>query len=458
MASGAKADVLIIGGGLAGLAAGVDLASSGRRVLLLERRSFLGGRAYSFTDRVTGDTIDNGQHLMMGCYHRTLDFLGKIGTLDKIKFQDRPRVDFLLSGGEHAIFQCPPWPAPLHLLGGLMGLKSLTWRDRLRALRVGLALRWLDGRREELSDITVREWLTRHGQTEAMQRNFWDPMALATLNEHSERASADMFVRVLEEAFLRTKADSSMVIAKVGLSDLYAHDARRVMEKHGGEVRLGADVARIEFDARQATGVILRNGERIEAGAVISAVPYFALRRMLPAEIKQAHESLRRLDEMTSSPIVSTNLWYREPVTDLEFTSLLDSPIEWVFNKNAITGKTGPQHLALVISGAHSVTPLSKEALIAMAAAELRRFFPAARGQEPLHAFVMRERDATLSHTTGVNRLRPGQATAFENFYLAGDWTRTNLPATIEGAVWSGQECARLIIETQRSAKGLKRK
>src|SRR5215475_15874566 len=141
--------VLIIGGGFAGLAAAVDLAESGRRVLLLERRSFLGGRAYSFTDKTTGATIDNGQHLMMGCYHRTLRFLEKIGSLDKLKFQPDPQVDFLQeeSDGEVTLasFKCPPLPAPLHLLGGLARLKTIGWADRIRALGVGLAVRALNG-------------------------------------------------------------------------------------------------------------------------------------------------------------------------------------------------------------------------------------------------------------------------------------------------------------------------
>src|SRR5215510_13592529 len=243
--------VLILGGGFAGLAAAVDLAEAGRRVLLLERRSFLGGRAYSFTDKITGDTVDNGQHLMMGCYRRTLRFLEKIGSLDKLKFQGDPRVDFLHEEANgsviHASFKCPPLPAPLHLLGGLARLKTIGWGDRLRALGVGLAVRTLDGDRDRLAEITVRQWLDSLGQSERIQRRFWGPMALATLNEVPEIASADMFARVIELGFMRTKRDSAMVISRVGLSDLYTRQARDFIEDRGGEVRLNTDVARIEF-------------------------------------------------------------------------------------------------------------------------------------------------------------------------------------------------------------------
>lgn len=446
----ASSPVLIIGGGFAGLAAAVSLSAAGKRVVLLERRSFLGGRAYSFTDKTTGDTIDNGQHLMMGCYHHTLDFLQQIGARDKLKFQANPQVDFLHEHEGHASFKCPSLPAPLHLLAGLSRLQTIGWLDRLKALRVGLALQGLNGNRARLSDITVREWLTELGQTERMQQRFWDLVALATLNERPELASADMFARVLEQAFLHTKEDSTMVISRVGLSELYTEDARRFIEARGGEVRLNADVVSVEFFADRVSAVLLRSGERLAVEHVICAVPYFALRRMLPDEVVARWASFQQLQEFRSAPIVSINLWYDEPVTDLEFVGLLDAGIEWVFNKNAIIGETGKrrQHLALVISGAHAVAQHAKEDLVALAVREMERFFPAARHQAPVHAFVIREQDATLSHTVGTARLRPPQQTPFANFYLAGDWTDTGLPATIEGAVWSGQEAARALLHS----------
>lgn len=439
--------VVIIGGGFAGLAAAVDLAAQGHQVLVLERRNFLGGRAYSFTDKTTGAVIDNGQHLMMGCYHHTLNFLGKIGALGKLKFQTNPRVDFLHEREGHASFQCPNLPAPLHLLAGLARLQSLGWNDRLRALRVGLALQLMNGNRQKLADVTVREWLNALGQSEQMQRRFWDIVALATLNETPERASADMFARVLEQAFLHTKRDSAMVISRVGLSDLYTTNAQAFIEARGGAVRLNAEVERLEFNRPRVTGLTLRGGEQLVAETLICAVPYFALRRMIAPDVLAASPSLRHLPELKSAPIVSINLWYDRTVTELEFVGLLGSPIEWVFNKNAIAGEISQklQHLALVISGAHTAAKQTKEELIALATREMERFFPAARQAKPVHAFVIREHDATLSHTVGVARLRPPQQTEFENFYLAGDWTATDLPATIESAVWSGQECARLI-------------
>ncbi len=440
------APILIIGGGFAGLAAGVDLAEQGKKVLLLERRNFLGGRAYSFTDKVTGDTIDNGQHLMMGCYHHTLAFLKKVGSSHNVKFQPNPRVDFLSEADGHASFACPSLPAPLHLLAGLSRLKTIGWADRLKALRVGLALRTMNGNRARLADITVREWLNELGQSEKIQRRFWDLIALATLNELPEIASADMFARVLDQAFMHAKQDSTMVISRVGLSDLYTQDAVKFIEARGGEVQLNASVKSIDFENNRAVGVTLSNGEQLPAAAIISAVPYFMLKEMLAPELLATH--FPAVAAFKSAPIVSINLWYETPVTDLEFVSLLDSPIEWVFNKNAIADESQPrrQHLALVISGAHQTATQPKDALIALAHAEMKRFFPKARLQQPAHAYVVKEQQATISHTVGTARKRPAQKTPFANFFLAGDWTATGLPATIEGAVWSGQECARLIV------------
>ena len=445
--------VVIIGGGFAGLAAAVDLAERGRAPLLLERRSFLGGRAYSFTDKTTGATVDNGQHLMMGCYHHTLAFLGKIGALDRLRFQPNPQIDFLqpADGGTilRTSLKCPPLPAPLHLLAGLVKLRTIGWEDRIQALRVGLEVRRLNGDRARLADVTVREWLTRLGQSERMQRRFWDIMVLATLNESSEVASADMFARVLDQAYLHSRRDSAMVVSKVGLSELYTEAARSFIESRGGEVRLNADVVRIEFDRRRVRRVVLRNGESLETETLISAVPYFALSPLLPPEVLESEAGFRNLGRIRSAPIVSINLWYREPITELEFASLLDSRIEWVFNRSVIApggGRESSQHLALVISGAYEAASKPNAALVEIAVEEMQRFFPAARGQTPLHAFVMREHRATISHTVGVARLRPAQRTDFENLWLAGDWTDTGLPSTIEGAVWSGQQCAKLIV------------
>ena len=437
--------IIIIGGGFAGLAAAVDLAEKGKRVLLLERRSFLGGRAYSIKDKVTGDTVDNGQHLMMGCYHHTLNFLNKIGAADKLKFQPSPRVDFIHPTLGTASFTCPNLPAPLHLLAGLSRLKTISWLDRIKALRVGFSLQLMNGNRNRLANISVKQWLDELGQSEQIQNNFWHPMALATLNERPEIASADMFAAVIEQGFMRKKSDSTMVISRVGLSELYTEDAMKFIEARGGEIRMNASVKNIEIENGAIKSVLLSNDEKIAAEAVISSVPYFMLKEMMDEALIEEH--FPAVKNFVSAPIVSINLWYANSVMDSEFVGLLDSPIEWVFNKNAIGGAppSGLHHCALVISGAHEAAKMTKEVLVELAISEMQKNFPNAKNQTPVHSYVIKEQYATISHTVGVATQRPTQQTGIRGFFLAGDWTATGLPATIESAVKSGQRCAEII-------------
>src|ERR1051325_10944410 len=210
--------VIIIGGGVAGLAAGVHLSERGFVVTLLERRNHLGGRAYSFTDTKTGDTVDNGQHLFMGCYVNTIDFLKKIDRLDRLRFQERTQIDFLDTDNLFTTFDCPALPAPFHVLAGLFRLKGLTAGDKFRALNVGKVLR---GKARDNVALTVAEWLKKLNQSERIRERFWYPMAIATLNENPEVASSKMLVKVIQEAFGSGREASAMGISSVGLSELY---------------------------------------------------------------------------------------------------------------------------------------------------------------------------------------------------------------------------------------------
>ena len=325
---------VVVGGGFAGLTLATELAAAGRPVTLLERRAFLGGRAFSFTDRTTGTTVDNGQHLMMGCYRATLAFLARIGSASKLKTIPDSRVEFVSEGGATSTFRCPALPAPLHLLGGLCTLDTIGWQDRLAAVRLARSLRNSNGAQPDLEQSTVREWLNRLGQPERLQTRFWDPLALATINEAPDRASADVFAAVIKEAFLGTREDSTLILSRVGLSDLYTEDARVFVENRGGTIRLKAPVARIEFAGNQASGVILQSGEKIPCRTLTCAIPPQALLDVLPAEHIVEHEPFARLRKLETSPIVSINLWFEGEITDIEFAGLLDSPIEWMFNKN----------------------------------------------------------------------------------------------------------------------------
>lgn len=441
-------DDVVVGGGFAGLSAAVELAARGRKVLVLERRVFLGGRAFSFDDRITGTTVDNGQHLMMGCYRSTLAFLDRIGSLDKLRHIPDGQVTFVEPGGRQSVFQYANLPAPLHLLGGLARLGTLGWSDRISGLKLGLALRRLNGQAEDLVDTTVRDWLIENEQTEKIQQRFWDPLAHATLNESPERAAADMFAVVLKLGFMGTREDSSLILSRVGLSDLYVSGAKEFIESRDGRIRLNAPVHCIEHENGRVTALVLRNGERIKASTFTFAVPPASLLFILGSEAEKFNPVLGHLEEFKTSPIVSINLWFDRPVTNAAMAGLLDSPIEWIFNKNLISGTEGTlQQLALVASGAHKLALLPKEDIVETAITETEKYFPEARRDRLVHTHVVREREATMSHLTGMSRLRPQTKTLADNLFLAGDWTATGLPATIESAVRSGQAAAQAILE-----------
>jgi len=431
--------VVIIGGGFSGLAAGVSLADRGIEVLLLERRNHLGGRAYSFIDSKTGSTVDNGQHLFMGCYHHTVSFLDKIGCGDKLKFQDTPRVDFLDREGGFFKFECPPLPAPLHALAGLLRMKGLTLGDKLRALNVGRAIR-SNGLPESL---TVDLWLDRLHQSERIRQRFWYPMVIATLNEDPGMASAKMLKRVLEEAFGSGRRGTSIGIARVGLSDLYTPGATSYIESRGGRVRTGAEVDHLVVDGGAIAAAELKGGERIEADWFISAVPPSAFVRLLDERTSKLFHTLSKLH---TSPIVSINLWFDRPVIDREFTGLIGTRCQWVFNKDLILGAQKTHQIAVIISAARAFVDWTREALVEMAVSELNEMIPASREAKLIQSAIVKEREATMAHSVESDDIRPGPRTHLRNLLLAGDWTNTGLPATIESAVISGNTAAEIVV------------
>ncbi|MGQ9896469.1 MAG: hydroxysqualene dehydroxylase HpnE [Acidobacteriota bacterium] len=427
---------IVIGGGFAGLSAATALAEQGVRVTVLERRPRLGGRAYSFRDEVTGDTVDNGQHLMMGCYHETLRFLERIGSHHLVRTFDAPQVDFLSPEGV-ASFRCPPFPAPFHLLGGLLRLGGLSWRDKLSLLRLGWDLhRRRHCYRTQMADLTAAEWLIRCGQSAHMRTRFWDPLIIATLNERPEQAAAVLLMRVLYQGFGGSFEDAKLAVSTVGLSELYTDQARRFIEARGGLVRRQAVVKTIQVAHGRFQGVVLSDGETIAGDACISTAPYYDV-------VKYAGALVPAAARLTSSPIVSVNLWFDRPVLEAPFVGLLDTTMQWAFDKRALTMPASPYyHLSLVVSAAHEIARLSSKALIDLALLDLNRVMSKVNKTHLVHARVIKERHATFAATPTAEKYRPAHETGILGLYLAGDWTNTGLPATIESAVVSGHRCA----------------
>jgi zeta-carotene desaturase len=439
-------EVLVIGGGFSGLAAGVALAEAGRSVRLLEQKPHLGGRARSFLDPATGFVVDNGQHIFMGCYHATIRFLSTIGTLDRIRFQKRLTVHFLERNGRSSVLQCPALASPWHVLVGVLRSGSFSFKEKLEVLRLGGSLHWAKAMDPGSDKLSVREWLTRLGQSERLQHNFWDLLCIAALNEDPSEASAALFGRVLRLALFTSPEDSRIGIPGVGLSEVYVDAATAYIQARGGRVECGQGVQGLLISEGRCRGVRLPSGEEIEAESVLSAVPSFQLARLLPGELLRREPFFASVVSLRPAPIISINLWFDRAITELDFVGLRGTTIQWLFNKGKILG-LAENYVSLVLSGAHQHIGRSKEELLAMALLELAGLFPEAQKAKLLHSLIIKERFATFSPTWEAEQLRPGCRPPVRGLYLAGDWTATGLPATIESAVQSGYTAARTILQ-----------
>jgi squalene-associated FAD-dependent desaturase len=443
-----KADVVVVGGGFAGLSAGALLAERGARVTVLDARPQLGGRATAFTDRHTGELVDNGQHVLFGCYRATLDFLRRIDALDNVRMQPSMEVAYLDTQGKRSVLRCPPLPSPLHLLAGVLDWDAMPWRDRLAALKLAGPLRRARAELRRSGTVTaeprgtVSEWLIAHGQRPRLRAWLWDPLAVAALNQSPDVAAASPFVRVLAEMFGPDRTASSLVLPTKPLHEMYAEPASTFIRARGGDVRVNA-LARVVVEHGRVRAVDVR-GERIEASRVIVAVPWFALRSLFgPAAPPELAPTLAAAGAMESMPIVTVNLWYDRHVMDEPFVGLPGREMQWVFDKRLAFGGHA-SHLSLVSSGATRLAALGSDELTALAAREMEQALPGARGATLVRATVVREKQATFSLAAG-QPARPGSATAIDGLYLAGDWTDTGLPGPIESAVVSGHRAAGLV-------------
>ena len=465
------ADVIVIGAGVAGFSAATALADAGARVLVLEARPGLGGRATAFNDPETGERVDNGQHILMGCYDDTLKLLERIGASDRVRWQAGLALAMIDRQGHESVLKLPPLPSPLHLLGGVLAWDALSWRERLSILRIGAASgpakagryigtapvsapmfapmwrpalagpdsMWrpaLAGPSRE----TVRDWLTRHGQAPRLCELFWEPLALAALNQSIDQAAASYFVAVLEQMFGPDPAAASLVIPAVPLDEMYAEPARAWLEARGHEVRVNAP-AKVAIADGRVTGVRVR-GEHVPAPTVISTVPWHALGALFDAPPAALAATLANASALASLPIVTVNLWFDRPVMHEPLIGLPGRAFQWVFDRRAIVGGSG-SHLSMISSGAEAIVSMTNEALIATALADVRSALPATRVAVVRKGLAVREKRSTFSLAPDAPP-RPQTATAIAGLLLAGDWVDTGLPATIESAAVSGHRAARV--------------
>jgi squalene-associated FAD-dependent desaturase len=429
-------DAIVIGAGCAGFSAATALAEHGAKVLVVEARPGLGGRATAFTDPASGERVDNGQHILMGCYTDTFAFLDRIGAADRVKWQTGLKLSMIDRRGSHSVLSLPALPPPLNFLAGVLAWDALSWAERFSILKIGGLLK-----KDKPSGLPVRQWLLQNGQAPRLLELFWEPLALAALNQSIDQAEARHFVGVLQRVFGPDPSAAALVLPAVPLDEMYAEPARAWLEQRGGEVRVNAP-AKVVIDNGRLRGVRVRD-QIIDAPVVISTVPWYGFHSLFdepPAALAQTIENATRL---ASLPIVTVNLWFDRAVMDEPLVGLPGRNFQWVFDRRALVGGA-MSHLSLISSGAESIVAKTNDELSAIALAEVGDALPAARNAELKKSVAVREKRSTFSLAPDAPP-RPQTRTAIEGLFLAGDWIETGLPATIESAVISGRIAAEAV-------------
>ena len=431
-----KETVAIVGGGLAGLAAGCALADDGYRVQLYERRPYLGGRASSYQHPATGEVVDNCQHVLLGCCTNLIDLYRRSGVEDKVRWFDR--LHFLEPGGRDSIIELTSLPAPLHTSPSFLASKALNLRDKIGVAQAMLKMR------KELPDDgrSFLDWLKAHKQTDRSIQRFWAPVLVSALNEDLDRCSTRYAAQVFRESFLKSAEAGRMGIPAIPLSDLYSA-AGEYIRQRGGEINLRSSVD--NFSANADIIKLCVAGAEVATDSAVLAAPFNVITNLLPNDA--ASQNLRdQIGKFESSPITGIHLWFDRQITDLEHAVLLDRTIQWMFHKSKLLNRSGEgSYVELVVSSSKSLVDMGRQEIIDLAVRELAEFLPMVRQAKLEKATVIKEVHATYSPKPGVDEYRPSAKSPWPRVFLAGDWTQTNWPATMEGAVRSGYLAAEAI-------------
>ncbi len=447
--------VVVIGGGLAGITAAIGLREAGADVTLVEARPRLGGAASSFA---RGDMmIDNGQHVFLRCCTSYQGLLARLGVTGRVSVQERFDVTVLSPRGT-ARLRRNSLPGPLHMGSALAGYRLLSLPGRLRVARAALAMRFVDPADPALDGTSLGDWLAARGQNEAARRLMWDLFIVSALNIDGDEASLPLSATVIKTALLGARDAADIGIADVPLGELHGRATADLLAKLGAEVRLGARVAAVDRLPGGRFGVKLEsaaggtrlaggNGSNVPAAdvteltadGVVLAVPAAQAARLAgPAGVASAG----RWDELGYSPIVNVHVVYDRQVTSLPFAAAVESPVQWVFDKTRQAGLAAGQYLAVSLSAADSYVDVPAASLREQFLPALEQLFPAAAGAGIVDFFVTRERRATFRQAPGIGAIRPGTATSVPGLVLAGAWTDTGWPDTMEGAVRSGEQAS----------------
>jgi squalene-associated FAD-dependent desaturase len=454
--------VAIAGGGLAGLAAGCALAEAGFRVSLFERRPYLGGRASSYQHPGTGEIVDNCQHVLLGCCTNLLDFYRRVGVLDKIRWYEK--LTFLEPGGRESVISPSALPAPLHTAPAFLRADCL---DLSAKVAISRAMAVLARSTPADHGESFLDWLKQHGQPAQAIDRFWKTILVSALNEDLDQVSVPYAAQVVRESFLKSAAAGRMGIPTVPLTELYG-TAGDYIRARGGEVHFRAGME--SFRAGAADVSVTTSGQEQKFDYLLLAVPFDALGRMLP-DTPSAASLAATIGKFSTSPITGIHLWFDRQISLLDHAVLLDRTIQWMFHKSRLIAArnvssrspdsenhdsrreagNGGSYIELVVSCSRSLVEKSKAEIVEMAMKEMQEFFPSARPARLLKSTVIKEVHATYSPRPAIDKERPKPATTWPRVFLAGDWTATGWPATMEGAVRSGYLSAEALARYARA-------
>lgn len=439
-------NVLIIGAGAAGISAAIKLAEAGYIVTVIESRNSPGGRARSSKNSDSGDDIDNGQHLLIGAYTYFLDTLEKLGTLKHLTFQRNLVTKFFLPNGGYDILNAFKPLGKLGILIGFLNLKILSYSDKfyLSLLMLKIHFGGL-----QTNNKTALELLKENNQSNRLIEYLWKPIILATQNAQPEIASAGILIEVLREAFMSSAENARLIFPNIGLSGLF-EPFGSWLEQRGGVIRYGALCNRLLFDEEVCAGAVLKTGETLTADFIVSAIPPHNLMKILPDSIL-CTSFFSKLGQIEYSPIISVYLWFDKSITNDIFGAMLGTSVQWFFNRNRIISSfDNDKNLAcytLTISAANDYIDLPAQEIVNICLNDLQKLFPKTNTANLLYSKVIKEKRATMLITPESESLRLSNRTPISNFIIAGDWTGTKLPATLESAAKSGVLCANQIIK-----------
>lgn len=439
-----QARVAVAGGGLAGLAAASALSEVGIRVTLFEKRPFLGGRASSYVHPGTGEVIDNCQHVLFRVCTNLVEFYQRIGVAHQIRWYDE--MTFIEPGGRVSKMKSSILPAPIHTAPSFLSFSFLNAADKISVAR---ALVPLTLRVQRDTGRSFQEWLDRHGQTPNAVARFWRPILVSALSEDLDRISVSAAAQVVRES-MKSPAARHMGVPALPLTDLY-NAAGEYVRARGGVLHYRCPVESFTADSSQVR-VRVRGKVEKPSGALdevfdylIVALPFDALDRTLP-DAPQSAPIREKLSHFENSPITGIHMWFDRQISDLDHAVLLDRTIQWMFHKSRLqpirtqtaNGQPAGSYIELVVSSSKSLIERSRNEIVDLALSEVREFFPAARDANLVKATVIKEVNATYSPRPGIDTYRPVATTEWPRVFLAGDWTATGWPATMEGAVRSG--------------------